>query len=177
MKQNKQVNKDSDDEMIVNNNQNRIYYNTFKRRFDTKRSSVEKVADKLVSTFGSLSFLLLNLMWFTTWIVLNQGLVSGIEPFDPFPFGLLNMIVSLEAIFLAIIVLISQNRESKISNLRSEIDTRIDILAEEGITKALEILVKLARKNGINLSSDKQLQRLLKPMNKSYLEKKFSDQV
>lgn len=153
------------------------YYDSIKRRFDLKRSPVERVADRLVALFGSMAFLTVNFLWFGVWIILNTNVISGVKPFDPFPFGLLTMIVSLEAIVLSVIVLISQNRESKISNLRSEIDTRIDILAEEEITKVLELVIQIAKKNDINISSDKQLQRLLKPMNKSYLEKKFKGQV
>jgi uncharacterized membrane protein len=167
----------SQGELSAEKNHSRIYYDTYKRRFDTQRTSIEKVADKLVSSFGTLFFLVINLVWFAAWIILNLGLISAVEPFDPFPFGLLTMIVSLEAIVLSIIVLISQNRESKISNLRSEIDTRIDILAEEEITKVLEIVIEIAKKNGIQIKKDKRLQKLLQPMNRAYLEKKFKGQV
>jgi uncharacterized membrane protein len=96
---------------------------------------------------------------------------------DPYPFNFLTMSVSLEAIVLSIIVLMSQNRETRVNDLRSEIDTRIDIESEEEITKALEILVKIARKQNIDLSKDEKLKKMLKPVDRYYLEKKFESEV
>jgi uncharacterized membrane protein len=82
---------------------------SYKARSDERRTLWERVADTSTAMFGSVTFLSLNTVWFTVWILLNTG-VFGNQAFDPFPFGFLTMIVSLEAIFLAIIVLISQNR-------------------------------------------------------------------
>jgi hypothetical protein len=66
----------------------------------------------------------LHVAWFVGWIALNRGLL-GIAPFDPFPFGLLTMIVSLEAIFLATFVLLSQNRQALQTDQRARIDWAI----------------------------------------------------
>jgi CRP/FNR family cyclic AMP-dependent transcriptional regulator len=76
---------------------------------------IERVADWIAWFSGSMPFLLINFLWFVTWIVLNTFILP-VDPvtkergFDPFPFGLLTMIVSLEAIFLSTFVMISQNR-------------------------------------------------------------------
>src|SRR5205823_11581129 len=78
---------------------------------------------------GSMQFLMLNGLWFITWIAINT-LPLGISQFDPFPFGLLTMIVSLEAIFLSCFVLISQNRQSEKDHLRSDIEYDVNIKAE-----------------------------------------------
>ena len=75
-----------------------------KGRADKRRKLSERVADALTLGFGSMVFLILNVVWFIVWIVINVGLIPSIEPFDPFPFGFLTMVVSLEAIALAIIV-------------------------------------------------------------------------
>ena len=158
-------------------NSKRSFYKTYKEKARQKRSPAEKAADFLTHQFGSFWFLILNAAWFLAWILINTERIPGIEPFDPFPFNFLTMSVSLEAIVLSIIVLMSQNREAKVSDLRSEIDTRIDIEAEEEITKALEILIKIARKQGIDLSKDERLQQMRKPMDKYYLEKKFETKV
>lgn len=64
-----------------------------------------------------------------TWIAINT-IDLGIPQFDPFPFGLLTMIVSLEAIFLSIFVLISQNRQSEKDRIRSEIEYEVNVKAE-----------------------------------------------
>ncbi len=110
---------------------------SLKAKANAKRTIFEKFADFSTSVAGSFSFLLLNLLWFLGWILINTNTISvpGIVAFDPFPFGLLTMIVSLEAIALAILVLISQNRASKIDDIREEIDLQVNVTAEQEITK------------------------------------------
>src|SRR5205085_11348593 len=80
-----------------------------------------RVADWISWFSGSMPFLLLNAIWFTVWIAMNT-LPLGIPQFDPYPFGLLTMIVSLEAIFLSCFVLISQNRQTEKDRVRSDIE-------------------------------------------------------
>ena len=150
---------------------------SIKAKANLKRSWVEKVADLLTQKFGTILFLSLNAVWFIVWLLINLDLVPGIKPFDPFPFGLLTMIVSLEAIFLAIIVLISQNREEKITDLREEISLQIGIYSERELSKVLELMTLLLKKNNIDVSDDKLLQRMLKPFDMNRVEKVLEDQV
>jgi uncharacterized membrane protein len=86
----------------------------------------DRVADKITTFAGSMPFVYLHVVWFTGWIVAN---VAG-RRFDPFPFGLLTLIVSLEAIFLSTFVMLSQNREAARSDIRSEIDFETNVLSE-----------------------------------------------
>lgn len=150
---------------------------SYKVKSDEKRSQTEKIADAITAKFGTISFLFLNLLWFTVWILINTERIPGIEPFDPYPFNFLTMVVSLEAIVLSIIVLISQNREAKINTIRDEVDTRIDSIAEEKIAKILEMLAKLMRKHGIDTSKDPSVKKMQKPVDKYYLEKKYEKEV
>lgn len=96
---------------------------------------IERVADWIAWFSGSMPFLLINLIWFVTWITLNT-LILPVDPvtnergFDPFPFGLLTMIVSLEAIFLSCFVLISQNRQAEKDRVRADIEYEVNIKAE-----------------------------------------------
>lgn len=90
---------------------------------------LQRVADWIAWFSGSMMFLLLNGVWFISWISINT-LPVGIPAFDPFPFGLLTMIVSLEAIFLSCFVLISQNRQGEKDRVRSEIEYEVNIKAE-----------------------------------------------
>lgn len=90
---------------------------------------LQRVADWIAWFSGSMLFLLLNGVWFFTWIVLNTFLL-GSAAFDPFPFGLLTMIVSLEAIFLSCFVLVSQNRQAEKDRVRSDIEYEVNIKAE-----------------------------------------------
>ena len=88
-----------------------------------------RIADWIAWFSGSMPFLILNGAWFIIWILLNK-LPLGIEPFDPYPFGLLTMIVSLEAIFLSCFVLISQNRQAQKDKVRADIEYDVNIKAE-----------------------------------------------
>jgi uncharacterized membrane protein len=116
-------------------------------------------------------------VWFVVWIVINVGLVPGIEPFDPFPFGFLTMVVSLEAIALAIIVLMSQNRAAKIADLREEVDLEIDRMAEAELTKLLQIVSRLAEKQGIDLSRDHELREMVQPSDHEKIEQALEQEV
>jgi len=94
---------------------------------------LQKVADWIAWFSGSMPFLMLNGGWFVIWIVLNT-FVLGTAAFDPYPFGLLTMIVSLEAIFLSCFVLVSQNRQAEKDRVRSDIEYEVNIKAELEIT-------------------------------------------
>ncbi len=136
-------------------------FKSFKMRADAKRSLPEKFADLLTVKFGSIAFLTFNVLWFLIWIPWNMGLIPGVEPFDPFPFGLLTMVVSLEAIFLAIIVLISQNREARVTELREEFDLQINTLAEAELSKLIQLVLIMLKKQGVNVKDDPELLKLL----------------
>ena len=122
-------------------------------------SATDKVADFFTRLFGTVGFLALNALLFAVWVFLNLGFL-GYEPFDPFPFGLLTMIVSLEAIFLSIIVLITQNRQAKIADLRQKMDFEIDVRAENEITKILQLLNELHQNAGLG-KDDAELQEMI----------------
>lgn len=131
-----------------------------------ERSSLGRVSDAITKFSGSMLFVLLHVVWFGFWILLNVGLVHvpRISEFDPFPFGLLTMIVSLEAIFLSTFVLISQNRMSKLSEQRAELDLHINLLAEQKATKALELLDQMTQQlntlKRFNFEPDPELEML-----------------
>jgi uncharacterized membrane protein len=96
---------------------------------EEKLTMIERAADWIAWFSGSMPFLTLNTGWFLAWIVVNS-FDLGIRQFDPYPFGLLTMIVSLEAIFLSIFVLISQNRQTEKDRVRSNIDYEVNVKAE-----------------------------------------------
>ncbi len=91
-----------------------------------RRRLQDRAADQITAFAGSMAFVYLHVAWFAVWIVMN---VTGWR-FDPFPFGLLTLIVSLEAIFLSTFVMISQNRESARSDLRARQDFETNALSE-----------------------------------------------
>ncbi len=150
---------------------------SYRAKADKKRGLSARFADGLTSKFGTVTFLLLNALWFAIWIPTNTGLIQGIKPFDPFPFGLLTMTVSLEAIFLAIIVLISQNRAAKIAEIREEVDMQVNSITEVEVTKVIQLLMMLLEKNGINVKDDHELYAMLRPVNSSDLERTLEKQL
>jgi len=123
-----------------------------------ERTWTDEFADFLTMQFGTVSFLILNAVFFFVWMGANSG-VLGNHPFDPFPFNLLTMTVSLEAIFLSIIVLISQNKQSKIADIRQQIDFEINVRSEEEITKILEVVDEMRKAQGIK-KRDPELEQM-----------------
>lgn len=130
-----------------------------RRQMETRRTIQDRFADVITNFSGSTLFLYLHVLWFGVWIALNTGLLQalGIKAFDPFPFGLLTMIVSLEAIFLSTFVLISQQRLSEIQDDRADLDLQIDLLAEYEMTKVLTIVDAIAHKLGLHEGKDPEL--------------------
>lgn len=96
---------------------------------EVKATPVQRISDWLAWFSGSIAFLIIHTVWFVTWISINT-LPLGIPAFDPFPFGLLTMIVSLEAIFLSCFVLISQSRQAEKDKVRADIEYDVNIKAE-----------------------------------------------
>jgi uncharacterized membrane protein len=150
---------------------------SIKAKMDARRTLAEKMADWLTTRFGSTSFLIFNLVWFSVWIVLNVGIIPGIQPFDPFPFGFLTMVVSLEAIVLAIVVLISQNREAQVAALREEVDVYINFRTEQELTKLLKMVSLLLEKHGIATSTDVELQSMLKKEDADQIEEELEEEL
>jgi uncharacterized membrane protein len=155
----------------------RLIIKSFEAKLNSRRSFSEKIADIITTHLGSTAFLLMNALWFALWISINLKLIPGITPFDKFPFGLLTMIVSLEAIFLSVIVLISQNRATKIDDIREEIDLQINTMAEEEIKKMMELQVMILNKQGIDVSHDDELQRMLRPTDTDHIEEVLEKQL
>jgi uncharacterized membrane protein len=91
-----------------------------------ERGLQDRLADGITKFSGRMLFIYLHAIWFGAWVLLNTGKL-GLEPFDPFPYGLLTMIVSLEAIFLSAFVLISQNRLAEESERRADLDLHIGL--------------------------------------------------
>lgn len=119
----------------------------------------DRIADAITAFSGRMLFIYVHVVWFGAWILLNTGR-AGIKPFDPFPYGLLTMIVSLEAIFLATFVLISQNRLAAESERRADLDLHIGLLTEHELTRALTMLDAIHQKLGIDADQDHELAEL-----------------
>lgn len=98
--------------------------------FARMRGTQDRVADAITSFAGTMRFVYLHALWFTVWIVLNEGLFGQAAVFDRYPYGLLTMIVSLEAIFLSTFVMVSQNRQATRENVRADLDFETNLRSQ-----------------------------------------------
>ena len=121
-----------------------------------RRSSGEKVSDFFVSLMGSMPFLVFHVVWFAAWFAVNLHAVPGVAAFDPFPFGVLTLIVSSEGVFLAIFILISQNRMARQSDKRAHLDLQVNILTEQEMTMMLRMQRRLCEHLGVEVDTVKE---------------------
>jgi len=125
---------------------------------EDRRSTVARAADWVAEFSGSIPFLVLHLIFFAVWILLNVDWLPGWKPpmFDRFPFGFLTLVVSLEAIILSVLVLLSQNRQTAKDRIRGDIEYDVNLKAELEIAQLHE---KLDRLHVESLSRLEELQR------------------
>jgi len=125
----------------------------------SRRTFQERMADAITAFSGRMSFLYLHGLWFGLWLLLNTGWF-GIRPFDPFPYSLLTMIVSLEAIFLSTFVLISQNRSGAEADRRADLALHIELLTEHEVTRVLQMLDAIQERLGVANDPESDLAQL-----------------
>jgi uncharacterized membrane protein len=109
------------------------------RRLIEDRTWLDRLASAISSFTGSIYFVLVHVIWISLWFVINTGHFFGMRKFDPYPFILLCMIVSVEAVLLSTFVLMKQNRMAERVDQRDHLNLQIDLLAEEEITKMLQL--------------------------------------
>ncbi len=154
----------------------RQFFKSFEAKSLKSRSLLTRLADDLTEICGSTAFLIFHIVFFTVWVLINTESIPGTIAFDPFPFGLLTMVVSLEAIFLAIFILVSQNRSSLVNTLREEVHLRVNLIAEEEITKILGVLAEMRKEMGIK-TKDKELEEMLTRIDTNYIERSILEQI
>lgn len=150
---------------------------SFEARELKKRPFIVKVADALTSKFGSIAFLFGNVVIYAFWVLANTGKIPGIPVFDPYPYSFMNSFVSIEAIILSIIVLMSQNRENQRDILRNELGLQVQLISEKQITKALALLKEI---HDLQINKDKhdpELEEMTQELDTSYIERKLTEQL
>ncbi len=121
-----------------------------------RRTPTERVSDVITKVVGNVGFLLAELVLISGWSLVNLHIIPGLKAFDPFPFGVLALVVSSESVFLTIFVLISQSRMARQSQRRSHLDLQVGMLSEQELTTILQMLQKLCQHMGVNVDSSKQ---------------------
>ena len=151
-------------------------FGAIKAQYGAERSLIEGFSDALNEVASSTPFLVIHVIWFLIWIPWNLGLFP-FRPFDPFPFGLLTMVVSLEAIFLTIFVLMAQKRESAIAELREELMLQVNLRMEEEVTKTLQLVSGLYTRLGHVMAEDEELGDMLQPLDITSIERELTEQI
>ena len=151
-------------------------FGAIKAQHAADRTVMQTLADRLNDLASSPRFLALHALWFATWILWNTG-VLGLEPFDPYPFGFLTLVVSLEAIFLSIFILMSQKRESAIAELREELGLQVNLRIEEEVTKSLHLVTCLYTRLGHVMGEDPELHDMLGPLDIASIERELLEKI
>src|SRR6202140_5310788 len=120
-----------------------------------RRTTAERVSDAVAKFIGSISFLMLQVLLVLIWSAINLKVIPGVKPFDPFPFGILALLISSESVFLTIFVLISQNRMTRQADRGSHQDLQVGMLAEQELTTMLQMQQKICQRLGVDVESAK----------------------
>ena len=121
-----------------------------------RRTLTERASDVITKLVGNVGFLIAQLVLISGWCLVNLHVIPGFNAFDPFPFGVLALVVSSESVFLMTFVLISQSRMARQAERRSHLDLQVGMLSEQDLTTALQMLQKLCQHMGVNVDSSKQ---------------------
>ena len=151
-------------------------FGAIKAKHSSERTLMQGVADRLNDFASSTPYFVFHVVWFVVWIPWNMGWL-GLRPFDPYPFGLLTMIVSLEAIFLSIFVLMAQKRESAIAELREELMLQVNLRMEEEVTKTLQLVAGLYTRLGHRVAEDPELSDMMQPLDVAGIEHDVAAQI
>jgi uncharacterized membrane protein len=121
-----------------------------------RRTLTERASDVITKLVGNVGFLIAQLLLISGWCLFNLHVIPGFNAFDPFPFGVLALVVSSESVFLMTFVLISQSRMARQAERRSHLDLQVGMLSEQELTTMLQMLQKLCQHMGVNVDSSKQ---------------------
>ena len=131
------------------------------RKALARRSLSARIGDVIAIQAGKMWFIIFHFVWFAFWLFLNMKAKGG-STFDPFPFSLLTMIVSLESIFLSLFILMSQNRTGIQADQRNHLDLQINLLAEDENTKMLQMLQALCEHHKLAIANDPEIEAMAK---------------
>lgn len=124
------------------------------------RSRSEAMIDAIGGFVGTISFVVLQIAAFGGWVIVNAGIVSQIPPFDPFPYPLLSSITSVEAVLIAAVVLMKQNRMAVIADRRDHLDLQVNLLTERQATQIIQMLDRLSAHFGVEQHKDEDSREL-----------------
>jgi uncharacterized membrane protein len=148
-------------------------YHSFRAKSLARRKPIDVVADKIIGVAGTILSVELHITVFALWALINTGVLPVVPVFDPYPFGFLTVIISMEAIFLALLILISQNRQAAVADLREEMNFQITLQSEQEITKLLKLIKEMHESQGFSSKKDYELEKMVKKLDPDKMEKEI----
>ena len=144
------------------------------QEFAEQRTPIDRLSDVITGFVGSVQFILAHAVVFLLWVLLNTPWVLGPHAFDPYPYVFLNFVLAAEAVFLGTFVLMSQNRQNHQAERRGAIEMQIGLLAEQEMTKTLQMLRRISEKLGLSeVAHDKELQQMIQTTHVEVLAKEL----
>ena len=161
-------------EELTRNNVERIH--ALEAREHEKATTADRVADAIANFAGSITFVWITVLLIGSWIVANLVLPQR-DRIDPFPFPLLTLVLSIEAIFLSIFILMSQNRAARVSDKRSHLDLQLNLLSEQENTKMLLLLERIGQAVGAEVETDPDVQVLVQATKPEALSRQIDQAI
>ncbi len=149
-------------------------YHSFRAKSLARRRPIDVFADRVIGAAGTIPIVELHAVVFLGWILINTGIVPVVPVFDPYPFGFLTMMISIEAIFLSLLILIGQNRQSVVADLREEMNFQITVQSEQEVTKLLKLVKEIHEHQGLARKRDSELEQMTKKLDTTKLEAEIS---
>lgn len=131
-----------------------------RKRFENRRNLQEHAVDAITGFIGSPASVYLHVFLLGSWILLNLHPLPRIPAWDRAPFPLLSTLACIEAIFLSMFVLMTQNRMNHLSRQREDLDLQVGLLAEHEVTRLIEMVDEISRHLGLRRQQDPQVEQL-----------------
>ena len=128
------------------------------REAESNRPLADRLADFIALTIGSWRFVILQTSILILYTILN--VIGWVKHWDPYPFILLNLLLNIQAAYTGPIIMMSQNRQSKLDERRNRLDLQINLLAEQENTEMLRLLRKLCEKADIPVDEQRSMKGL-----------------
>lgn len=148
------------------------------REFEDRRTLVDRIADAIGAFSGSFAFVAIHIIVLVLWFLINLGVLAFVHKFDPYPFILLAMVVSVEGVLLSTFVLMKQNRMQRKADARAQLDLQINLLAEKEVTKTLQLLRSIAEKLEIaGVADDAELNEMATTTSVDTLAEEIDEEI
>lgn len=148
------------------------------REFEARHTPAQRIGHAIGSFVGSVPFIIIHAIWFAAWFVFNAVPLSGLKPFDPFPFSLLAIMIAVEGIFLVSFILMRQNRMNRRSEEREHLMLQVLLLAEQEITTLIALERRKSLRDGdTEIAHDRDVESFSQPTSVDELTKTIQEKL